>query len=180
MKTVTLPMKKEDLAALEAGQEVLLSGPVYTARDRVHKIIFEEITRARRENRQPKLPFPLRGQTIYYCGPTPTPPGQIIGAAGPTTSSRMDPYTPILLEAGLQAVIGKGKRSPEVQAAFARFGAVYFITYGGCGALLASHVFRVEPIAFPELGPEAVWKLDILDFPARVGIDARGGKLRNL
>ena len=149
-------------------------GRVYTGRDRVHKILFAEIDKARKAGRNPFLPFPLSGRTIYYVGPTPAPPGRIIGSAGPTTSSRMDRYTPLLLEYGLKGMIGKGDRSEDVRQAIVRFGAVYFVTYGGCGALLASHVKEAEPVAFPELGTEAVLRLKILDFPAVVGIDSRG------
>jgi len=169
-----LPLTKEVIETLSAGDEVLISGVVYTARDRVHRIIFDEINAARKEGRKPKLPFPLSGQTVYYCGPTPKPPGRVIGSAGPTTSSRMDRYTPLLLRRGLKGMLGKGERSPAVRKAIARYSAVYFVTYGGCGALLASHVTEARIIAFPELGPEAVWRLSILDLPAVVAIDCKG------
>ncbi len=175
MKEVALPLTSQVIASLSAGDEVLLSGVVYTARDRVHRIIFEEIVSAQKKRRKDlSLPFPLAGQTIYYCGPTPTPPGRIIGSAGPTTSSRMDNYTPLLLRYGLKGMIGKGSRNVVVRQAIARYGAVYFVTYGGCGVLLASHIKEAKIVAFPELGPEAVWRLLLVDFPAVVGIDCKG------
>ncbi|MFH0797709.1 MAG: FumA C-terminus/TtdB family hydratase beta subunit [Candidatus Omnitrophota bacterium] len=174
MKTISLPLQGADLQSLSAGDEVLLSGIVYTARDRVHKILGTEIEEAKKEKRRPRFPFPISGQTIYYVGPTPAPPGAVIGSAGPTTSSRMDPYTPALLECGLKVMLGKGGRSEEVRKAMIRFSAVYFVTYGGCGALLSSHIKEAKIKAFPHLGPEAVWRLVIIDFPAVVGIDSRG------
>ena len=174
MKEITLPLKKSDLETLRAGDEVLLSGVVFTARDRVHKILFHKITADRKKKKIPVLPFPVSGQTFYYSGPTPAPPGRVVGSAGPTTSSRMDRYTPLLLEYGLKGMIGKGERNAEVRLAVKKHSAVYFVTYGGCGALLASHVKEAKIVAFPELGPEAVWRLVILDFPAVVAIDNRG------
>jgi fumarate hydratase subunit beta len=174
MKEVKLPLRKADLETLRAGDEVLLSGVVFTARDRVHKIIFRKIMTAPKKKKVPVLPFPVSGQTFYYSGPTPPPPGRVIGSAGPTTSSRMDRYTPLLLEHGLKGMIGKGERSAEVRLAIKKHSAVYFVTYGGCGALLASHVKEAKIVAFPELGPEAVWRLVILDFPAVVAIDSKG------
>jgi len=174
MKKIKLPLKKEVLRALRAGDEVLLSGVVFTARDQVHKILFAKIRADQKKKKIPVFPFPVSKQTFYYSGPTPPPPGRIIGSAGPTTSSRMDRYTPLLLEYGLKGMIGKGERSVEVQLAIKKHSAVYFVTYGGCGALLTSHVKEAEVIAFPELGPEAVWRLVIRDFPAVVAIDSRG------
>lgn len=174
MKEVKLPLKKEVLQTLRAGDEVLLSGVVFTARDQVHKFLFHKIKTEGKKKTVASLPFPISGQTLYYSGPTPPPPGQVIGSAGPTTSSRMDRYTPLLLEHGLKGTIGKGERSAEVRLAIKKNSAVYFVTYGGCGALLASHIKEAKIIAFPELGPEAVWRLVILDFPAVVAIDSRG------
>lgn len=174
MKSLQLPLSAAAVAGLCAGDEVLLSGIVYTARDRVHKIVAAELERAAREKRPPVLPFPLAGQTVYYAGPTPAPPGRVIGSVGPTTSRRMDVYTPALLAAGLRATIGKGQRAAAVAVACARFAAVHFTTYGGCGALLASHVAAAALQALPELGPEAVWRLEVVDFPAVVAIDGRG------
>ncbi len=174
MKELKIPLNRRDLNRLAAGEEVLLTGRVYTARDQAHRLLFTEITRAENEGRPPVFPFPVAGEIIYYTGPTPPPPGKIIGSIGPTTSKRMDPYTPALLKNGLQGMIGKGTRGQDVQKAVARYGAVYFITYGGCGALLATHVKRARIAAFPELGPEAVWELAVVDFPAVVGIDSHG------
>lgn len=174
MKQVLLPLEKSVLETLAAGTEVLITGVVYTARDRVHKVLATEIEEARRLGRRPRLPFPLAGATIYYCGPTPAPPGRCIGAAGPTTSARMDPFTPALLEAGLRATIGKGKRGPGAVAAYARHGAVHFTTYGGCAALLATHIKSARLVAFPEFGAEAVRELEVADLPAVVTVDCRG------
>ena len=174
MKEVKLPFKKEVLQILRAGDEVLLSGVVFTARDQVHKILFDKIKADQKKKRVPVFPFPVSGQTFYYSGPSPATPNQIIGSAGPTTSSRMDRYTPLLLEYGLQGMLGKGERSAAVRLAIKKHSAVYFVTYGGCGALLASHVQEAQIVAFPELGPEAVWRLVIRDFPAVVAIDSRG------
>ena len=174
MKMISLPLQNTDLQNLSAGDEVLLSGIVYTARDRVHKILEAEIEEAKKEKRRPRFPFPISGQTIYYVGPTPAPPGRLIGSVGPTTSSRMDPYTPSLLEYGLKGMLGKGGRSEEVREAIERFSAIYFVTYGGCGALLASHIKEAKIVAFSQFGPEAAWRLVIIDFPAVVGIDSKG------
>ncbi|MFA5393468.1 MAG: fumarate hydratase C-terminal domain-containing protein [Candidatus Ratteibacteria bacterium] len=174
MKKVELPFKKEVLRNLRAGDEVLLFGVIFTARDQVHKILYHDILAAEKKKRPPVFPFPIAGQTFYYSGPTPPPPGRVIGSAGPTTSSRMDRYTPLLLEYGLKGMVGKGERSAEVRLAVKKYSAVYFVTYGGCGALLASHVTEAKIAAFPELGPEAVWRLVIRDFPAVVAIDSRG------
>jgi len=174
MKEITLPLNKSDLETLRAGDKVLLSGPVFTARDQVHKILYAKISESQKKKTKPVFPFPVSGQTFYYSGPTPSPPGRVIGSAGPTTSSRMDRYTPLLLEYGLRGMIGKGERSAEVRLAVKKYSAVYFVTYGGCGALLASHVREAKIVAFPELGPEAVWRLVILDFPTVVAIDNNG------
>lgn len=174
MKKVKLPFNKTDLKTLRAGDEVLLSGVVFTARDQVHKILSAKIRADQKKKTDPVFPFPVAGQTFYYSGPTPPPPGRVIGSAGPTTGSRMDRYTPLLLEYGLKGMLGKGERSAEVRLALKKHSAVYFITYGGCGALLASHIREAKIVAFPELGPEAVWRLVLQDFPAVVAIDSRG------
>ena len=174
MKEVKLPLRKADIQTLRAGDEVLLSGVVFTARDQVHKILFHKIRAGQKRKFLPVFPFPVSGQTFYYSGPTPPPPGRVIGSAGPTTSSRLDRHTPLLLEYGLKGMIGKGERSAEVRLAIKKHSAVYFVTYGGCGALLASHVKEAKVVAFPKLGPEAVWRLVIQDFPAVVAIDSRG------
>jgi len=153
---------------LKIGRQINFSGIVYTARDQAHKRLVEAI-----KNRN-KLPIDLKGAIIYYCGPTRTPKGKVIGACGPTTSSRMDEFTPVLLRYGLAAMIGKGNRGPEVVKAIKKYQAVYFLTYAGCGALLAKYVKVKKLIAYPDLGPEAIYKLEVKDFPLIVGIDAKG------
>ena len=161
-------MTREALAELQAGDEVLLSGTLYTARDAAHKRFAELLDAGK------PLPIPLEGQTIYYCGPAPAPPGRVIGPAGPTTASRMDRWTPRLLSLGLLGMIGKGGRSHEVAAAIQKTGAVYFAALGGAGALLAQRVLGCEIIAFPELGPEAIRRLTVDQFPVITAIDSRG------
>jgi fumarate hydratase subunit beta len=156
---------------LRAGDRVLLSGTVYTARDAAHKRICALLERGE------PLPFPLEGACIYYAGPTPTPPGRVIGSCGPTTSGRMDPFTPRLLEQGLCGMIGKGERSAAVCAAMQTHGAVYFCAIGGAGALAAQCVAACEEIAFLDLGCESIKRLELRDFPLVVAIDAFGGNL---
>ncbi len=153
---------------LKAGDEVFLSGIIYTARDQAHRRLAGAIRQGR------KLPFDLKGRIIYYCGPTKTPKGKIIGSCGPTTSSRMDEFTPVLLKAGLKGMIGKGRRCEEVIKAIKKYKGVYFLTYAGCGALLAGYVKSSRPIAYEDLGPEAVYELKVKDFPLIVAIDAKG------
>jgi len=150
---------------------VLISGVIYTARDAAHKKMVQAI-----ENGE-KLPFDVKGQTIYYMGPSPAPKGKIIGSAGPTTSSRMDIFTPPLLAAGLKAMIGKGGRSADVREAIRRHNAVYFVTYGGAGALLSQAIKKAEVIAYPELAAEAVMRLEVKEFSAIVASDIYGGDL---
>ena len=156
---------------LRAGDRVLLSGTVYTARDAAHKRICAMLDRGERP------PFPLEGSVVYYAGPTPTPPGLPIGSCGPTTSARMDPYTPRLLRLGLKGMIGKGDRSPEVAGAIRDCGAVYLCAIGGAGALAAKCVVSVEVVAFADLGCESVKKLEVRDFPLVAAIDSVGGNL---
>lgn len=156
---------------LHAGDEVLLSGYIYTARDQAHKRMQQLLDAGK------PLPFPLEGATIYYAGPTPTPPNLPIGACGPTTSSRMDPYTPGFLERGLKCMIGKGGRSEAVCDAIRRNGAVYLCAIGGAGALAAQSVQSLEVVAFDDLGCESVKKLLVKDFPLIVAIDCHGGNL---
>ncbi len=153
---------------LKAGEKFIFTGILYTARDQAHKRLAEAISKGR------KLPIDLKGQIIYYCGPTKTPRGKTIGSCGPTTSFRMDEFTPTLLKAGLKGIIGKGNRSKEVIAAIKKYKAVYFLTYAGCGALLSKYIKKVTPIAYKDLGPEKILKLEVKDFPLIVGIDARG------
>lgn len=156
---------------LHAGDRVLLSGTVYTSRDAAHKRIFECI-----ENNKP-LPYDLNGAVIYYAGPTPTPPGMAIGSCGPTTSKRMDPYTPRLLDIGVAATIGKGERSAEVCEAIVRNKSVYLCAIGGAGALAALKITDCEVIAFDDLGCESVKRLTFSDFPLTVAIDCSGGNI---
>ena len=153
---------------LKAGDNFLLSGFIYTARDQAHKRLVEALKRGE------KLPINLRGAIIYYCGPTRTPKGKIIGSCGPTTSSRMDEFTLPLLKTGVAALIGKGSRSKEVKLALKKYKAVYFLTYAGCGALLSKYVKSVKVAAYKDLGPEAILRLEVKDFPLIVGIDSRG------
>ena len=162
-------MKK--VSTLKAGQEFFLSGTIYTARDQAHKRLVEAIKSGKR------LPIELEGAIIYYCGPTQTPKGKIIGSCGPTTSSRMDAFAPLLLAKGLKAMIGKGARSKEVKEAIRKYKGVYFVTYAGCGALLSKYVKKVEVVAYRDLGPEAILKLEVKDFPLIVAIDANGGSI---
>lgn len=170
-KSIQIPTTKENLAGLRAGERVLLSGTIYTARDAAHKRMTDALDRGE------PLPFPIDGAFIYYAGPSPAKPGQVIGAAGPTTSYRMDDYAPRLLDIGLLAMIGKGDRSPRVLDAIRRNGAVYFAAVGGAGALIAKSVQKVETIAYQDLGTEAVAKLTVKDFPVIVAIDSQGNDL---
>jgi len=171
MQNLNTKSLEEKAGKLRFGDEVKLSGVIYTARDQAHKKLVEAIKKKK------KLPIDLKGAMIYYCGPTKTPKGKIIGACGPTTSSRMDEFTPLLLKAGLKGMIGKGARSREVIAAMKKYKAVYFITYAGCGALLAKCVKKARPLAYRDLGPEAILKLEVEDFPLIVAIDARGNDI---
>ena len=163
------PLTNEQIGLLRAGDEVCLSGTVHAARDQAHKRLCALI-----EAEKP-LPFELAGQVIYYVGPTPARPGRIIGAAGPTTATRMDAFTPMLLARGLKATIGKGLRGPEVQKAIVRCGAVHFAALGGAGALLSRYITANELVAWDDLGAEALRRLEFKDFPAIVAYDAYGG-----
>jgi len=165
------PLKKDELETLTIGDNVLISGVIYTARDTAHKRLVELLDKGK------PLPFEISGQIIYYVGPTPTRPGRPIGAAGPTTSYRIDAYAPRLMEVGMKGMIGKGPRSPEVIAAMKRWGCVYFGATGGAGALLSLAIKEAEVIAFNDLGPEAVRKLEVEDFPVMVINDSRGNDL---
>lgn len=167
-KKLNLPLSQEELNSLKAGDGVLLSGIIYTARDAAHKRLVESI-----KNNQP-LPFDMQGATIYYVGPCPAKKGDIIGSCGPTTSYRCDPYTLPLLEKGLKGMIGKGVRGKEVIDGMIKHGAVYYCGIGGAGALYASCVVAAEIIAYDDLGAEAVRKLTVKDLPVIVGIDSKG------
>ena len=168
---LTTPVAKEDLAPLRAGDTVLLSGTVYTARDAAHKRMMELLDAGE------ALPFPVEGSAVYYVGPTPERPGQIIGSAGPTTSGRMDAYPPRLLDLGQTIMIGKGARNQAVKEAVVRSGAVYLAALGGAGALMAASVEELEVICWEALGCEAVRRLTVRDLPLTVILDAHGGDL---
>lgn len=168
MRRINLPLTDKIIKSLKAGDEILLSGELYTARDQAHKKLCELIEKNKR------LPMSLKNQTIYYTGPTPAPKDRIIGSCGPTTSSRMDRFTPKLLKAGLVAMIGKGRRQDSVIKAIKKYRGVYFVTIAGAGALLSTKVKDKKLMAFGELGPEAIYKLRIKDFPAIVAVDSRG------
>jgi fumarate hydratase subunit beta len=170
-KNITVPMTEEEARALKAGDSVLISGTVYTARDAAHKRMDETIKRGE------KLPFDVKDNVIYYMGPSPARPGRAIGSAGPTTASRMDRYAPKLLDMGLRGMIGKGKRTDEVKEAVMRNGAVYFAAVGGAGALLSKAIVSSEVIAYDDLGTEAIRKLEVRDFPAIVVMDSEGNDL---
>ena len=170
-KHIRVPMDKETAKSLRSGDYVYLTGTVYTARDAAHKRMDETL----REGGD--LPFDVKGQVIYYMGPSPAREGRPIGSAGPTTASRMDKYTPQLLDLGLGAMIGKGKRSPEVIEGIVRNGAVYLAAVGGAGALLSKCITASEVIAYDDLGTEAVRRLEIKDFPVVVVIDSEGSNL---
>jgi fumarate hydratase subunit beta len=168
---ITSPIDAEVIEKLTVGTRVLISGVIYTARDAAHKRLVQALDRGE------ELPFDLKGQTLYYMGPSPARPGQVIGSAGPTTSSRMDIYTPHLIAAGLRAMMGKGSRSPEVKETIKRYKAVYFATIGGAGALLAKSIKQAEVIAYEDLGAEAILRLNVESFPAIVANDIYGGDL---
>ena len=168
MKRFTLPLTDKKIEKLKAGDEVLLDGLLYTARDVVHKRLVEMIKKRKR------LPIDLKYETFYYTGPTPAPAGRPIGSCGPTTSSRMDRFTPALLRAGLKGMIGKGERSDSVIEAIKRYHAIYFIAPGGAGAYLAQRVKESKVVAFKGLGPEAIHRLKVAEFPVIVCIDAEG------
>lgn len=168
---LTPPLNDADTTALKIGDRVLITGTIYTGRDAAHKRIVEALANGQ------EPPFPLKGAVIYYVGPSPAPPGRVIGAAGPTTAYRMDSYAPTLIRLGLKAMIGKGKRSPEVIAAMREYKAVYLGATGGAGALISQCIKDAKVIAFPELGPEAVHRLEVEDLPTIVINDCRGRDL---
>ena len=168
---IKAPLTESDVKKLKAGDRVLVSGVVYTARDAAHKRLVEALEAGQ------KLPFDLEGQIIYYVGPCPAKPGQALGSCGPTTSGRMDPYTPTLIARGLRGMIGKGSRAPAVVEAMRKHGAVYLAAIGGAGALAAKTVKKAEMVAYEDLGPEAIRRLEVVDFPAIVCIDAQGNDL---
>jgi fumarate hydratase subunit beta len=170
-KRITLPLTDEILKELKAGDEVLLTGVIYAARDAAHKRMIEALDQGK------PLPFDIRGQTIYFMGPTPARPGHPIGSAGPTSSGRMDSYSPRLIAEGLKGMIGKGMRSQAVKEAMKQYKAVYFGAVGGAGALASKSIKKAEVIAYEELGAEAVRRLEVEDFPVTVVNDIYGGNL---
>ena len=168
---ITAPLISEEINNLKAGDYVYITGTIYTARDAAHKRMYEAIKNGE------ELPINLNDNIIYYMGPSPAREGNIIGSAGPTTSSRMDKYTPDMLDLGLKGMIGKGKRSEEVKKAIVRNNAVYFAAVGGAGALLSKSIKKSEVISYDDLGTEAIRKLEVEDFPAIVVIDSKGNNL---
>ena len=170
-KKLQPPLTVADVRSLEAGEQVSITGTLYTARDMAHKRLCELIEAGR------ELPFELEGAIIYFVGPTPARPGRVIGAAGPTTSSRMDAFSPKLIAGGLRAMIGKGYRGAEVRDALKEYGAVHLSTIGGAGALLSRQIVSAEVIAFEDLGAEAIRKLNVVDFPAVVAYDCQGASV---
>jgi len=168
------PLTAETIHSLKVGDKVYLTGVIYTARDQAHKRIIETIERGETP------PFPLADNIIFYVGPTPPKPNEVIGSAGPTTSYRMDSYTPYLLDRGLKGMIGKGERSQEVIESIIKNKAIYFVAIGGAGALLSASIEQAELLAYPDLGPEAVYKLTVKRFPCYVGIDSLGNNIFTL
>ena len=170
-KYLKVPFSREEAETLKAGDYVYLTGTIYSARDAAHKRMQETLERGE------ELPFDLKDNVIYYLGPTPAREGRPIGSAGPTTSSRMDKYTPALLDLGLRGMIGKGKRSPEVIEAVVRNKSVYFAAVGGAGAILSKRILLSEVIAYDDLGTEAIRRMQVKDFPVIVVIDSEGHNL---
>ncbi len=171
IKRITTPLTPETVESLRAGDQVLISGAVYAARDAAHARLVALLDEGK------ELPFDIRGQVVYYVGPSPAKPGQVIGSAGPTTSTRMDAYSPRLMEMGLKGMIGKGSRSQSVKDAMRTYKAVYFGAVGGAAALIARRITGSEIVAWEELGPEAIRRLTVVDFPAHVINDIYGGDL---
>ena len=171
VKKIMLPLTDETLKELKAGDNVLLTGVMYVGRDAAHKRMAEALEQGK------PLPFDIKGQTIYFMGPSPSRPGQPIGSAGPTTSGRMDSYSPRLIAEGLKGMIGKGMRSQEVKDAMKKYKAVYLAAIGGAGALISKTIKKSEVIAYEELGAEAVRRLEVEDFPVTVVNDIYGGDL---
>lgn len=169
--SINLPLSREDARKLKSGDSCLLSGVIYTARDAAHKRLCELLIQGM------ELPFDIKDSVIYFVGPTPARPGEVIGSAGPTTSYRMDAYSPMLIAQGQTGMIGKGMRSPEVIAAMKEHGAVYFGAIGGCGALLSRCIKKSEVIAYEDLGAEAIRRLEVENFPVVVIIDSEGNNL---
>lgn len=170
-KKITAPLTDDIISELKTGDLVLISGIIYTARDSAHARLVKLLDEGK------ALPFDIKGAILYYVGPAPAPPGRPIGSAGPTTSYRMDPFTPRLMEVGLKGMIGKGPRSEEVKDCIKKFRGVYFAAVGGAAALISKSITKSEVIAYEDLGPEAVRRLEVKDFPATVVNDIYGGDL---
>jgi len=170
-REIKLPLTADVIAQLRAGDSVRLSGAIYTARDAAHQRLISALAASQ------QLPIDLDGSVIYYCGPTPAPPERVIGAAGPTTSSRMDPFAPQLYAAGVQATIGKGQRTQRVREACREYGSLYLIATGGAGVLLSGFIMQAEVVGYADLGPEAIRRLTVAEFPVLVGYDAHGGSI---
>ena len=170
-RKITTPLSDEVVKDLKIGEKVSITGVIYSARDAAHKRLVELIEKGE------DLPFDLKGSVIYFVGPAPAKPGYAVGSAGPTTSYRMDPYSPTLIGKGLKGMIGKGSRSEEVKQAMVRHGAVYFAAIGGAGALMSKSIKKADVIAYPELGAEAIRRMEVEGFPAIVAIDAHGNDL---
>ncbi|MCK4533082.1 fumarate hydratase C-terminal domain-containing protein [bacterium] len=173
---IYLPFDTEKFCKLKVGQKVLINGIIYTARDQAHKRIIDRIKKAGLKGKTKDF-FDFRNQVIYYTGATPARPGRIIGSAGPTTSYRMDAFTPLLLKYGLKGMIGKGERSVAVREEIKKHRAIYFIAYGGCGALYSKCIIKKESVAYFDLGCEAIYRLNVENFPVIVGIDTKGNDL---
>jgi len=171
IKKLQTPLTEADVRSLKASDEISVSGVIYTARDMAHKRLCELIEAGR------QLPFELEGAIVYFVGPTPARPGRVIGAAGPTTSSRMDAFSPILIANGLRAMLGKGYRNNEVRKVLKEYGAVHLSAVGGAGALLSKHIISAKVIAFEDLGAEAIRQLEVVDFPAIVAYDSFGNSI---
>lgn len=174
IKQITTPLTPDQVKDLKAGDRVGITGVIYTGRDAAHKNLITVLEKGE------QLPVELKDQIIYYVGPAPAKPGKPIGSCGPTTSGRMDGFTPKMLEQGLKGMIGKGPRSPQVIEAMKKFGAVYFAAVGGAAAAIARSVKKSEIVAYPELGPEAIYRLEVENFPCIVAIDAKGNNLYEL
>jgi len=170
-KKLTTPLSEACIRSLKAGDEVLINGVIYTARDQAHKRLCTLIDKGG------KLPFEIEGAVIYFVGPTPARPGRVIGAAGPTTSSRMDGFSTKLIAKGLRGMIGKGYRGPEVIEAMKEYGAAHFASIGGAGALLSKCIVKSEIVAYEDLGTEAIRRLEVVDLPVTVAYDAAGGSV---
>lgn len=168
IKYIKAPLTEETVRSLHAGDVVRISGYIYTARDAAHKRLTEALARGE------KLPLDLKDNVIYYVGPSPTKPGEVVGSAGPTTSGRMDKYTPTMIQQGMRGMIGKGLRSQEVIDACVKYGAVYFVAVGGAAAVISQSIVGEKMIAYEDLGPEAIRRYEVKDFPAIVCIDTEG------